>query len=110
MDVRHIVLGFAGAAGVGDRITLCHLHAPPDAERTEVREGGFVLCGDDRHREAVRRYLTGERDLARDGSENRSGVAARDVDPAMLASGVLVAADREAPKDGTICGPRPCPG
>jgi hypothetical protein len=108
MDVRHVVLGIAGRAGSCDR--FCFADAVPlrDVKRAEVSERDPVLAGDDRHGEAVRRHLAGERHLARDRSTDRCPRLDPDVDPTMLAGGVLVGHDRELSEHRAIG--RPCPG
>jgi hypothetical protein len=107
MDVRHVVLGIAGGAGSGDQV--CFADAVPlcDAKRAEVSERDLVLAGDDRHGEAVRRHLAGERHLTRDRSTDRSPWLDPDVDPTMLAGRVLVGNDRELSEYRAIS--RPCP-
>lgn len=110
VDIRHVVLGVARWAGSGDRISLGHAIAFPDLQRAEVGERRLVVARHDRHGEAVRRHLAGEHDLAGDRGANRGVSAEGDVDPTMLATGVLVVHHREPAQDGTIGGPRPREG
>ena len=110
MDVRNRMLSVARWPGICDRVSLGDDCSLPDAQRSEVCEGCLVsVGGDDRHREAVRRHLPGERHLAGRGRLYRRRLAYRDVDSAMLTRGVLVSTDRVAAKHVAVGGPHPRP-
>jgi hypothetical protein len=65
VDVGCVVLGVTGRPGVGDRISLADRVALPDAQLSEMREGGPVAVrGRDGDREPVCGDLTREGHLA----------------------------------------------
>ena len=110
VDVRNRMLGVARRPGICDRVPLRDDRSLPDAQHAEVRKRRLVAVGaDDRHREAVRRDLSGERHLPGRGRPYRARVAHGDVDPAMLTRGVLVTTDRVASKHVAVGGPHPRP-
>ena len=111
MDVRGVVLCFAGVTGVSDRISLADRLTLPDTENAQMRQRGLVAArGHDRDSQPVRRNLTGERDLPRRGRTNRRCPAERDVDAAMLARGVPVVLYGEPAQQWPLGGPCPRPG
>jgi hypothetical protein len=111
VHVRHRVLGLARRPGVGDRLTLGHLVAAPDAKVAEVHEGRLVPArGRDGDRGAVRGKRPCERHLTGRRRSGRGRIAERDVDPAVLAARVLVGADREPTEHRAVRRPRPRPG
>jgi hypothetical protein len=97
MQIRDLVLGLARPPRLGDRRTLADRDARLHQERAEMRERRLVaVCRRDRHRQAVRRHLAGERHLAGGRRAHALLSLDRDVDPAMLAGGVRIVADRES--------------
>ncbi len=96
--------------GIRDRVPLRDDRSLPDAQRSEVCERRLVpVSGDDRHREAVRRDLPGERHLPGRGRPYRRRAAYGDVDSAMLTCCVLVSTDRVAPEHLAVGRPHPRP-
>ena len=87
MDVRNRMFSVARWPGICDRVSLRDDRSLPDAQRSEVCERCLVsVGGDDRHREAVRRDLPGERHLPGRGRPYRSArrllrCRFRDADP-----------------------------
>jgi len=111
MEIRNLVLDLAARSWIGDGISLRDRCALANAQRSEMGERRLVAVGRrDRHREAVRRNLPGERHLARRRSAHRTRPAHGDVNPSMLTCRVLVAPDRELPEDRAVGGPPPGPG
>jgi len=85
------VLRLARRPGVGDRLAFGDEVSAPHAERPQVRERGLVpVHRDDRDGCAVRRDLAGERHLAAHGRADTLSACQRDVDPAVLPTGVRV--------------------
>jgi hypothetical protein len=102
------MLRLARRARFSDGIPYRHHIAASHQQRAEVRERRLVtILGGDRHREAVRRHLTGKRDLARRRSSYHPGIAESDVDASVLSACVRVVADRELPEDGAVGRPGP---
>jgi hypothetical protein len=111
VQVGNCVLGLTAGSRVGDRVALRYRRALADAQCSKVCERGLVaVARSDRHREAVRRHLPRERDLACDRRHNRAGASQRDVDASMLTRGVRVGPDGELAKDRSVRRPRPRPG
>jgi hypothetical protein len=108
MDVRHGVLGLAGGPRSRNRVTFGHGGALPDAKSPEMGQRRLVaVVSHDRDGEAVRRHLAGKRDLARGGRTDHVPVLHRNVDAAMLASGVLVVGNRERSQHRAVGWPCP---
>jgi hypothetical protein len=108
VDVQDVVLGIAGLAPLGDGRSLDYRIAALDEERTEMGERDLVSTGGgDRHRAAVCRDLTGERNLPRRGGANGRRMAEGDIDAPMLSGCVRVVAERELAQHATVR--RPCP-
>jgi hypothetical protein len=108
MHVRLSVLRLAARTNVGDRLAFLDRRTLVDSKRAEMSKRDRISgAGDDREREAVRRY----RSCERHGAARRSadGVALRcgDIDATVLAAGVGVGPEREGLEDGP--GDRPCP-
>jgi hypothetical protein len=102
----------------GDRITarardaheraLCYLVALGDGSAPELEQrDGVAVRRPDRHRAAAFRNRPGERDDARGGSENARPDRCRDIDAAVLAAGIGVAAVGEWTDHRPVHGPGP---
>lgn len=109
VDVGSRVLWLARRPAPGDRIALDDAGALLHEQRAEVRKRGPVpVGGRDRDGEPVRGHGAREGHVsARRGSDGRSS-AELDVDPAVLASRVLVVPDRVTAENRPVGGP--CPG
>ena len=104
------MLGLTAGSRVGDRVALRYRRALADAQCSKVCERSLVaVARSDRHREAVRRHLPGERNLACGRCHNCAGASQRDVDASMLTGGVRVGPDGELAKDRSVRRPRPRP-
>jgi len=111
MDVRHVVLGFPGRAGLGDRLTLLDVRTAFHLQRTEVGERRLVTVSSrDRDGESVRGNLSREGDLATRRRAHERRVVERDVHATMLSTCVLVVAECEFAKDRPVSGPCPRQG
>jgi hypothetical protein len=109
MHIGHVVLDCSRRTGLGDRRALGDERAAPHEERPQMGEGRLVPVGRrDRHGEAVRRNLAGERDLSRRRRPNDGGLSHGDVDAAVLAPGIRIVAERELLEDRPVR--RPSPG
>jgi hypothetical protein len=108
MDVGALVLGVARRPDGRDRVSLGEARALPDLQRPEMRQRRLVpVARRDRDGEPVRRYLPGEGHLAGNRGPHHPGGTGGDVDPAVLAGGVLVVDDGERAQDPTLRRPRP---
>jgi hypothetical protein len=102
------VLRLAGRPAFCDYVVFPHVSTALDGDPPHVRQRHLeAVGGRDRDREAVRGHLAREGHLTRDGSPDRSRDAEGDIDAAVLARGVLVAAERELAENGSIGGPPP---
>jgi hypothetical protein len=98
VDVRDVVLGCPGRAGLGERVALDDGVSGRHEQRSEMRQRDLEAVRRlDRDGEAVRRDPPRKRDLTRGGSAYDASVAEGDVHAAVLAPGVRVVADGEAP-------------
>ena len=108
VDVRDVVLGRPARPDRPYRCSFADSVALCDRERTEMNEGHRVaVVGLDRDDLSVRADRPGERDDARSRREHDAGLLALDVDAAMLAAGVRVAADDEGREHVSRSRPRP---
>ena len=107
--VGHRVLRLPRRSGLREHVTLRDRLAPTNVQLAEVRQRRFVLTGRDRQSEAVDRCRPGKRDRAGDGRAKARRASQGDVDAAVLATRVRVAAHREPAQDRAVGGPRPGP-
>jgi hypothetical protein len=111
VDVRHVVLGLARGPTGCHGLALGHRVAPLDEQSPEVRERRLVPLGRrDGDGQAMRGHGPGERHIPRCRSPDGRRTTERDVDAAMLATGVRVVADRVAAQHLAVRRPRPGPG
>jgi len=108
MDVRRVVLGFAGRPRVCDRLPLAHPVTLVNEQRAEVRERRPVpVRRRDGHREAIGWNGTGEGHLAGGWGPHAPAADDRDVDSPMLARGVWIVSQGIAAENLSIRRPGP---
>jgi hypothetical protein len=96
MDVRHVVLRLSGGPGLGDRVTLVHLHATLDEQRAEMGQRSLVpVTRGDRDGQAVSGDLPRKSDLTANRRPHLTRIAEGNVHAAVLPARVLVVRDRE---------------
>jgi len=96
MDVRDVVLPFSGRPRLRDHVTLLDVCASLDVQRAEVGQRSLVaVTGGNRHGQAMRRNLAGERHLPTRRRTHRIRAAEGYVYSAVLPAFVLVVGDRE---------------
>jgi hypothetical protein len=108
VDVRHVDLRLARRTDRPNRLTLGDAVAGAHRDRTEMKQRHRVpVPRPDRQRAAVHGEPTGERDSAvRRRTHGGAGLCA-DVDPRVAVLAVLLPAEVEAAKHGTVGGPGP---
>ena len=110
MDVRDVVLRIARRSGLCDRGALLDRRSALDEQRPEMGEGRLVaVASGDRHGQAVRGNLPGERDLPTRRRAHEVGATERDVDATVLPARVLVLQDGKLAKHRAVRGPCPRP-
>jgi hypothetical protein len=108
MDVRGAGDGVLARANLTDDGALGDGTAACDRDRAELEQRhGVAVGGLNRQRAPTRRDRPDERDGACCGSHDRIADARTDVDPAVLAGGVLVRSERERPQDRPVGRPGP---
>ena len=90
MNVREIVLCFAGRACRCDDIALGDTGAALDAERPQVNEGHLVVARRDGHGQAIRRHPSCKCDLTGNRRSYRRRGTEGDVDASMLPSRIVL--------------------
>jgi hypothetical protein len=108
VDVRPGVLGLSARPDRADAVAFADGGSFPDFEVADVRQGhGIAVGGRNRHRQAVRRHRSGERDHPTCRRTNRLGVLGADVDAAVLPPGVWIRSEDEWPEYRACDRPRP---
>jgi hypothetical protein len=108
VDVRHVDLRLARRTDRPNRLALGDAVAGAHRDRPEMKQRHRVpVRRPDRQRAAVHREPTGERDSAvRRRTHGRACLCA-DIDPGVAVLAVLLPAEVEAAKHGTVGGPGP---
>lgn len=108
VDVRLVELGRTARANAAHRRAFGDDDALQHADRAEMDDRDRVaVVGADRHRLAAAGHRPGEGDGSAGGGDDVSPGRVGDVDAAMLASPVRVAAERERLQHRTVCRPGP---
>jgi hypothetical protein len=108
VDVRHVDLRLARRTDRPNRLALGDAVAGAHRDRPEMKQRHRVpVRRPDRQRAAVHREPTGERDSAIRRRTHGGACLCADVDPGVAVLAVLLPAEVEAAKHGTVGGPGP---
>ena len=108
VNVRFARDAVAALADTAERVTLVDTRALGHGDLAELQQRhGVAVAGTDRHRAAALRHAPDERHRPGCRRRNDATDVGADVDAAMLAACVRVAAERERAQDGAVHGPAP---